>query len=104
MFGILFRVEAKPGKYQALIEFLTWDVQVCRDFELGTLRFEFYRDPNDENALYMYEAYRDLDAFEAHKKNEPFRRWSAGLNQELGTNFTVLFRGEAVRSPVDKPV
>jgi quinol monooxygenase YgiN len=103
MFGILFRVEAKPGKHQELIDFLKWDGEVCRDQEPGTLRFEFYRDPNDENALYVYEAYRDLNAFEAHKNNEPFRRWSAGLQQELGTNFTVLFRGEAAWSPADEP-
>jgi len=103
MFGILFRVEAKPGKYQELIEFLTWDGKVCRDTEPTTLRFEFYRDPNDVNALYVYEAYRDFDAFEAHKSNEPFRRWTAGLNQELGTNFTVIFRGEAAWSPTDMP-
>jgi len=48
----------------------------------------------------VYEAYRDLDAFEAHKKNEPFQRWSSGLRDTLGTNFTVLFRGVAVWSPV----
>ena len=99
MFGIVFRIEAKPGKYQELVEFLTWDGEVCRDREPGTLRFEFYRDPNNDNALYVYEAYRDLDAFEAHKKNEPVQRWSSGLGDQLGTNFTVLFRGDAVWSP-----
>ena len=100
MFGIVFRIEAKPGKYGELVKFLTWDGEVCRDREQGTLRFEFYRDPNDDNALYVYEAYRDLDAFEAHKKNEPFQKWAAGLRDELGTNFTVVFRGDAVWSPV----
>src|SRR5437870_1626562 len=87
MFGIVFRIEAQPGKYQELVEFLKWDGEVCRDCEPGTLRFEFYRDPNNDNAFYVYEAYRDLDAFEAHKKNEPFQRWSSGLRDKLGMNF-----------------
>src|SRR5262249_19323169 len=100
MFGIVFRIEGQPGKYQELVEFLKWDGEICRDREPGTLRFEFYRDPNDDNALFVYEAYRDQDAFEAHKKNAPFQRWSSGLRDELGTNFTVLFRGDAVWSPV----
>jgi autoinducer 2-degrading protein len=100
MFGIVFRIEAQPGKHQELLEFLKWDGEICRDHEPGTLRFEFYRDPNDDNAFFVYEAYRDLDAFEAHKKNEPFQRWSSGLRDKLGTNFTVLFRGDAVWSPV----
>ena len=72
MFGILFRVEAKPGKHQELLDFLQWDGEVCRDQEPGTLRFEFYRDPNDANALYVYEAYRDCNAFEAHKTMSRF--------------------------------
>jgi quinol monooxygenase YgiN len=81
-----------------LLEFLKWDGEVCRDREPGTVRFEFYRDSNDDNAFFVYEAYRDLDAFEAHKKNEPFQRWSSGLRDTLGTNYTVLFRGDAVWS------
>jgi quinol monooxygenase YgiN len=101
MFGILFRIEAKPGKYQELVEFLKWDGEVCRDQEPGTLRFEFYRDPQDENALYVYEAYRNHEAFKEHQNNEPFRRWSSGLQKELGTNLKILCSGEAAWSPED---
>jgi quinol monooxygenase YgiN len=96
-------VEAKPGKFQELIDFLKWYGETCRDREPGTLRFEFFQDPNDANALYLYEAYRDLKAFEAHKNNEPYQRWASGLQEELVTNFTVLFSGEAAWSPADAP-
>lgn len=96
MFGILFRIEAKPGRLQELIDFFKWDQEVCNEKEPGTLRFEFYHDPENENALYVYEAYRDLEAFEEHKKNEPYQRWSTGVQEELGSNFSVLFHGEAV--------
>jgi (4S)-4-hydroxy-5-phosphonooxypentane-2,3-dione isomerase len=99
MFGILFRIEAKPGKRQELVDFLRWDSEVGRDQEPGTLRFE--QDPEDENGLFVYEAYRDQAAFEAHKQNEPFKRWIATVRDELGTTFEVLFAGEAVWSPVD---
>jgi len=80
---------------------MKWDGQVCRDQEPGTLRFEFYQDPKDDNSLYVYEVYQDLKVFEAHKKNEPFRRWSSGLQNELGTNLTILFRSEAAWSSED---
>ena len=96
MFGIFFRVEARPGKYQELVDFLKWDGDHARDHESGTLRFEFYRDPADANALYVYEAYRDREAFEVHKQAEPFQRWSAGLRDVLGTNYTVTMLGDAV--------
>jgi len=101
MFGILFRIEAKPGQRQKLIDFLRWDGEIGRDQEPGTLRFEFYQDPKDENKLYVYEAYRDRAAFKDHKQNEPFKRWISSVRDELGTNFEVLFAGEAIWSPVD---
>jgi len=90
MFFILFRFKAKPGKRQALIDFLKWDGEVCRDQEPGTLRFEFYSDLEEEDMFYVYEAYRDRTALEEHKKNEPYQRWSSGLENELGTK-EVLF-------------
>ena len=98
MYGILFRFEAKPGKLQKLIEFLTWDAEVCRDEEPGTLRFEFYSDDTNKNAVYVYEAYRDREAFEEHKKHEPYQLWSSGLADELGTGQD-LINGEALWSP-----
>ncbi|MCI5158098.1 MAG: hypothetical protein D3906_06575, partial [Candidatus Electrothrix sp. AUS1_2] len=90
------RIEAKPGRLQELIGFFKWDQEVCSEKEPGTLRFEFYHDPENENALYVYEAYRDLEAFEEHKKNEPYKRWSSTVQEELGSNFSVLFQGKAV--------
>ena len=86
MFGILFRIEAKPSKLQELIDFFKWDKKVCSEKEPETLRFEFYPDPENENALYVYEAYRDLEAFEEHKKNEPYKRWSTSVQAKLGTS------------------
>jgi len=110
MFGILFRFKAKPEKFHELVAFLKWDGEVCRDQEPGTLRFEFYSDrkdsdpkdadPKDEDTLYVYEAYRDRSAFEEHQKNEPYQRWSSGLETELGTK-EVLFQTEALWSPAE---
>ena len=88
-----------PGRYQELLEFLKWDGEVCRDREPGTARFDVYCDPKDDNAFFVYQAYRYQDAFEAHKKNEPFQRSSSGLRDTLGTNYTVLLRGDAVWPP-----
>jgi (4S)-4-hydroxy-5-phosphonooxypentane-2,3-dione isomerase len=95
MYGILFRVEAKHGKFEELCKFLEWDAEVARDKEPGTLRFEFYRDGN-KDALFVYEAYRDRSAFEEHKKNEPFHRWSRFVCNDLCVDFKKLFDGDAV--------
>ena len=100
MYGILFRVEAKAGKFEELCKFLEWDAEVARDEEPGTLRFEYYQDGNKE-ALYVYEAYRDRNAFEEHKKNEPFQRWSRFVCNDLCVDFTKLFAADAVFPATD---
>jgi quinol monooxygenase YgiN len=38
--------------------------QSPKEREPGILRFNLYRDPADENAFFVYEAYRDKKAFE----------------------------------------
>jgi|APSaa5957512622_1039677.scaffolds.fasta_scaffold103626_2 (4S)-4-hydroxy-5-phosphonooxypentane-2,3-dione isomerase len=96
MYGILFRAEAKPGKYQELIEHAEWTVEVCNKEEPGTWRFDFYPDPDNDQAIYVYEAYRDREAFEAHKQNAPFQRWAAERRESLVADFKTLFNGDAL--------
>ena len=60
-----------------------------------------FRDPNDDQAIYVYEAYRDRAAFEAHKQNEPYQRWASGRAEGLTTNFKLLFDGDALVATAD---
>src|SRR5262249_1212328 len=77
IFGILFRVDAKPGKRQELVKFLKWDQKESMERERGTLRFDVFQDPKDKDRFYVYEAYEDAAAFEEHQKHKPFMRWSS---------------------------
>ncbi len=77
MYGSLFKVTAKRGKVKKLIKFLECDGNYARDHEPETFRFEFYRVPKDKNSLYVYEAYRDKQAFEKHKQNPPFKHFTS---------------------------
>ena len=101
MYGILFRVEAKPSKRQELIEHCHWVVDVCKEKEPNTLRFDIFVDDEDENAFYFYEAYTDEDGFKEHQQNEPYKRWVAGRGEELTTNFEVIFIGSALVTTVE---
>jgi quinol monooxygenase YgiN len=101
MYGVLFRVQAHPHKRQELIDFLKYDGEFGRDHEPGTLRFEFYQDPNEENAFYVYEAYRNKGAFEEHKKHEPFRQWLRQKSEWLANPEEVLFKVDAIWGPCD---
>ena len=63
------------GHKADLLAFLQWDADVCRTVEPGTLRFDVWESPDEPNVVFLYEAYTDRDAFEAHKANEPFKRF-----------------------------
>lgn len=77
IFAILFRVEAKPGQQQQLVEFLEWDQRESLENERGTIRFDVFQDPDNANRFFVYEAYEDSAAFEEHKKHDPFKRWNS---------------------------
>ena len=89
---MLLRVHIKPGKRDKLVDCLIWKQQVARDTEPGTLRHDFYYDPHDEDALYVYESYRDTDAFEEHKANEPYKKMMDQVRPECIESVDVLLR------------
>ena len=93
IYGILFRAEVKPGKRQEFVDHAKWVVEVAKKEEPATLRFDWYVDPNDENAFCVYEAYENEAGFEAHKQNKPYKSWASGRAEELTSSVEPLFYG-----------
>ena len=58
-----------------MLDFLRWDAEVARAREPGTLRFDVWKSASEPDVVYLYEAYVDEDAFEAHTANAPFKRF-----------------------------
>lgn len=96
MIAVFLKAHVRPGKKAELIEFLKWDGQVARDEEPGTLRFDVYEDDQDENVVYIYEAYVDEAAFEVHKANPPFQKFANGLREECIASMEPIVRGWSV--------
>lgn len=101
MIAAFFKVNVRPGKKDELIEFLKWDGTVARNEEPGTLRFDVFQDPDNENVLFLYEAYSDDAAFEAHKANPPFQKFANGLRDDCIESFEPVINGwtEAIWPP-----
>jgi len=79
--AILFRVEAKPGKQQELLDFLRRDRDESMEHEEGTLRFDVFHDPDNDHAFYVCEAYKNWAAFEEHKKHASYQKWDSDAFQ-----------------------
>ena len=102
MLAAFYKLHTKPGAKAKLIEFLKWDGEVARDTEPGTLRFDFFEDPEDEGAIYLYEAYRDEAALEAHKVNPPFQQYFSTVREECVDSVKFYLRlVPAIWSPED---
>ena len=102
MLAGLFKMKAKPGKKSELVDFLTWDGQVAKATEPGTLRFEFYNDADDPDSLWLYEAYRDADAMEEHLSHEPHQKWQSEiLDKLIADRHFILRRTESIWSISD---
>ena len=98
MIEILFRAEVQAIDRRAFLDFIEWDARVARDEkrESGTLCFDYFEDPHDSNAFFVYEAYRDEAAFDAHKANAPFKRWDTHIKPDVLTEFQILFESGKV--------
>jgi quercetin dioxygenase-like cupin family protein/quinol monooxygenase YgiN len=83
MYGTLSKIVAKPGKKREVLEFFRWDAAVAKCAEPETLRFDVWDVPREPDAMYLYEAYTDQEAFARHKANKPYNRYVTVVEPEL---------------------
>ncbi|HEU4793586.1 MAG TPA: antibiotic biosynthesis monooxygenase [Nitrolancea sp.] len=91
MYGKLVKIVIKPGKRDQVIEFLWGDAALARAAEPGTIRFDVWDVPDQPDALYLYEAYTDPEAFAIHRANEPYQRFVNKIDPELLDEQCVVF-------------
>ena len=66
MFAAICRFQIKPEHGQDFIEALVEHGRAAVPTEPTTLRFDVIEDRNDANCVFLYEAYADTDALQAH--------------------------------------
>jgi quinol monooxygenase YgiN len=92
MYGMLVKIVAKPGKIEELIQFLRHDASVAATSERGsTLRFDVWAVPHQPNAVYLYEAYIDQEAFARHQANVPYKMFVNVIKPQLINEMQGLF-------------
>ena len=96
MYGGMIKLVAGEGRKTELLEFLRWDAGVARADEPGTLRFDVWEIADEPDVVYLYEAYVDEAAFQAHQANEPFKRFVEEIvpNVIEPLTFVVPVRGD----------
>jgi len=75
VYAILVTIRIKPEFRESFIESMLDDARGSVNDEPGCYRFDVLQDDNDPNTLYLYEVYRDQEAFNAHLVAPHFIRW-----------------------------
>jgi autoinducer 2-degrading protein len=101
VYGAFMRIVAKPGMRSELLDYLRWDAEVARDREPGTLRFDVWEVEAEPDVVYLYEAFRDMQAFDAHKAGEPYQKWGEVERHTMQQVTDIIPYGDSTTSNVD---
>ena len=66
MYTLMVTIQIKPEHRNSFVEAMLEDARSSLQNEPGVVRFDMHQDEHDPNRFYMYEVFRDRDAFEAH--------------------------------------
>lgn len=75
MHVLLVTIQIQPEHREDFIASMLDDARGSVRDEPGCLRFDVLQDSQDPNTIYLYEAYRDREAFNAHLQAPHFIRW-----------------------------
>lgn len=74
MYIVCVTVFVKPGQEDSFIRAIEKNHRGSLG-EPGCLRFDVLRAEDDPSRFFLYEVYRDKDAFAAHQKTEHYLTW-----------------------------
>ena len=75
MYSIFVTINIKPGHTDEFIEASHGDAQGSTRDEPGCFRFDMNQDAEIPSRFYLYEVYRDEEAFKAHLETPHFKKW-----------------------------
>lgn len=75
MYCLMVTMQIKPDRVEQFREAILDDAIGSVNDEPGCVRFDVHQDSEDENRFYLYEVYKDAEAFEAHKQAPHFKRF-----------------------------
>jgi len=88
--GLMVRLMAQPGRRPALLDALHRYADELADAEPQTEAFVMCLDPQEENAVWLFEWFSGPDGQDKHRASEPFAGLIAELSEVLGEEPQVL--------------
>jgi (4S)-4-hydroxy-5-phosphonooxypentane-2,3-dione isomerase len=103
VYGGIIKLVARAGGKSELVDFLRWDAELAKAQEPRTLRFDVWESASEPDVVYLYEAYVDRLAFEAHAASAPFKQFVEEIVPTLAEppTFVVPFTQSVVSNADD---
>jgi (4S)-4-hydroxy-5-phosphonooxypentane-2,3-dione isomerase len=93
MYTITVSFELKPGAQDQFLPLMTENAQQSRSQEPGCVLFDVCIDPSKRDYVFLYEVYRDRNAFDAHVGSGHFKIFDQRTsNLVVRKNVAVLTR------------
>ncbi len=92
MFGIFASIKIKSDQRESFLAGITENAKLSVQDEPGCLRFDVFRDDEDEDRYMLYEVFTDEKAWQAHIEMPHAQRTMKGSN-EWGVKGSTEFRG-----------
>lgn len=79
MYIVTVEFTIQPERMQAFMPLMVANARASRELEPGCRQFDVCLDPGAPNIVFLYEAYDDRAAFEAHLAAAHFRSFDAAV-------------------------
>ncbi len=93
---IAAKIQVKPGKLQEFIPFIQDIVEKSRE-ESGNISYTFYQDLFEENALLVFEEWKNQAAIDFHFSTEHFRIYGKAKEQYVISSDIAIYTIEDER-------
>ena len=93
MIGAVAKIWLKPDRKDEYLAVLREDGEESELEQPGPMRFDIYEDPADSTVIYLYEAWPDREAWEAHMESNVAVKKLAELSPECVVKKELLIPG-----------
>ena len=83
MYVVLVRIKVKPSMVDKFLAEMLLNSKGSLAYEIGCYQFDVCQDLSQPNRIYLYEVYKDENAFQAHLETSHYLRWREAVKDLL---------------------
>ena len=91
MFAVCVTFDIHPERFEAFLPLMKQQAKNSLDLEDGCHQFDVLSDPGRPHSVFLYELYRDPEAFQLHLKSQHFELFDKSVGPMVATKQVVTY-------------